>query len=323
MGVIQQNPAMDEILDEMKVTAPYLFEDERPDFDEFVEVFGPSLPKSTEISLSPHDTSIGIMTKGKGGEFIEKIRQYLKNSGMSEEGIEKFNRLERYFPDISLLMKREFDKEPGFDLTLYWQYLVPVHLLFRLASRFDTALDIIGFFKEASLLLRSRQVFLGLGFDPPDTVSYRIIFSTPHRKSGEFIAPALAALMAKVGVSAESINYFIGYHNFLNQVAKGSIFTSMGFVDDLPNLVKVDYEIIPYEHALQIMHSLNLPPEEGTRLRQAMDVMEMKRLTYLGIKFLPGRLPLVKFYLDRRYSRKNEDNAELLADFITNTIWTP
>ena len=313
----------EEVIKELFEIAPYLSDDNRDDLGTFLHYFQDDLPTMTEISISPHDESVGVMTRGTGEDFVESVREFLAEAGMNEESIDTFNRVEKYFPDINLLIKRDFYPNEKFKFTLYWQYLIPLQMLYRLARRFQVTPETVKFFREASLLLQGRSVFIGMGFSPPDKVGFKIFFTNHHRKSLQFIAPALSALLAKIGIGAEKINYFIGFHNFLNQVATGSVFTSLGFARELLPVVKVDYEIIPAQHAVQVMNALQAEPRQVERLKQVMDILRMRRLTYLGIKFQKGKMPRAKFYFDRRYSEKNSDNPEILADFLMNTIWTP
>jgi len=309
------------ILDEITRIAPYLQDPQREDFGMFRDFFADLLPRQTEISFCPHDESVGIMTRGSGKIFEEKVRDYLGKSGMAEEALEMFDSLCKYFPDINMLIKRDFDEKRTFEFTLYWQYLVPIKLLLRLARRYNFKKSILAFFSDTSILMRATSVFLGVGFVPPDNVGFKIFFSSPLKKSGHFLTPALSALMGRIMLPADIINYFISFDNYLTQAAVGNLFTSLSFSDSPPTSVKLDYEIIPPEHVFQIMKALDIPPQQEERLRNALKIMEMGKVTYLGIKFVRDRLPLLKFYLDRRYSAKNSENPENLADFIKNTIW--
>ena len=314
---------VEKIFNEIEQIAPYLKDANRGDYIEFRKIFGSVLPGWTEYSISPIDDRIGIMTRGVGSDFEDEIREYLKSSGIKEESVRFFDSVRRYFPDVNILAKRDFDSEKIFKFTFYWQHLIPVRHLLRLGAKYKFSKDILEFFEAAALLMRSQSVYIGMGFAPPDQVSFKVFFANPLRKSASYIAPALSALMAKLGLSANSINYFIGFHNFLFPVASGSIFTSLGFTDKPPNSVKLDYEIIPIEHALQMMRALDIPEEQEERLKKTMEILDIKRITYVGIKFTPEKKPRLKFYFDRRYSEKNRDDPEVLADFLKNTIWTP
>ncbi|MCD4785862.1 MAG: hypothetical protein K8T10_18750 [Candidatus Eremiobacteraeota bacterium] len=312
-----------EIFDEIEQIAPYLKDENRDDYVEFRKRFGDILPQWTEYSISPLNEELGIMTRGVGSDFEDEIKSYLKASGIMEKNIRFFDSVRRYFPDVNILAKRDFNIEKTFNFTFYWQHLIPIRHLLRLGARYKISKDVLGFFEEAALLMRSQSVYIGMGFNPPDDVSFKVFFANSLRKSTSYIAPALSALMAKLGLSAKAINYFIGFHNFLFPVATGSVFTSIGFSDKIPHSVKLDYEIVPLQHALQMMRALDLAEDQEDRLKKTMEILDIKRITYVGIKFSPGRKPGIKFYFDRRYSEKNRDNPEVLADFLQNSIWTP
>lgn len=314
---------IDEIFDEIEQIAPYLKDENRDDYVKFRKRFGNILPGWTEYSISPLDDGIGIMTRGVGSDFEDEISSYLKSSGIMEESVRFFDSIRRYFPDVNILAKRDFYTDKAFKFTFYWQHLIPVRHLLRLGAKYKFSRDVLGFFKEAALLMRSQSVYIGMGFTPRENVSFKVFFANPLRKSTSYIAPALSALMAKLGLSAEAINYFIGFHNFLFPVASGSVFTSIGFTDKPPHSVKLDYEIIPLQHALQMMRALDIAEEQEDRLKKTMEILDMKRITYIGIKFSPGKKPGIKFYFDRRYSEKNRDNPDVIADFLQDTIWTP
>lgn len=313
----------EEIFNEITKIAPFLADEGRTDFRDFMERFGSHLPGWTEYSISPDDKGLGIMTRGVGTDFEEKVRDYLEKWGITEDALKVFDSVRKYFPDVTVLAKKDFYEKEELDYTFYWQHLVPVESLLKVAGRYGVNEEIQDFFREASLLLRSGAVFLGMEFKPPNITSFKLFYANPLRKSQSFIAPGIAALMAKMRLSADTVNHFIGFHNFLMPVASGSVFTSLGFVDSPPAAVKLDYEIIPKEHADQMMNALEYTPEHKQRIWKTMEILQMKRITYIGIKFLPGRRPVLKFYFDRRFSEKNNENPEVLADFLRSSIWTP
>jgi len=314
-----------EIYREIEEIAPFLLGEDRKDFKDFRKRFGDLLPGWMEYSFTPETNGMGIMTRGVGSDFEDEIIGYLRAWGIEEKAIRVFESVRKYFPDVNVLAKKDFyfDQEEPFDFTFYWQHLIPVTALVRLGARYGISKEVLSFLQEASLLMRSKSVFLGLDFQAPDRAAFRIFFANPLRKSSSYIAPAIAALMSKLGISADSINHFIGFHNFLFPVASGSVFTSLEFADRPLGAVKLDYEIIPFEHALQMMKALNYPREATDRIDEIMKILKMRRITYVGIKFAPGHKIGIKFYFDRRYSQKNLENPEILVDFLRNTIWTP
>ena len=314
---------IDEILDEITKISPFLTLEERPDFKDYVDRFGKLLPQWAEYSISPEKQGVGIMTRGVGSDFEDEVRDYLEKWGIEENALEVFDSIRKYFPDVNVLAKKDFNEKEELDFTFYWQHLVPVDGLLKVAGKYGISREVQDFFKEAALLLRSKSVFLGMEFHPPDITSFKIFFANPLRKSQSYIAPAIAALMTMMGLSADAVNHFIGFHNFLFPVAAGSVFTSLAFVDQPPCGLKLDYEIIPPGHAEQMMQALKYTREQQQRIRNVMKVLQMKRITYVGIKFLPGKKPTLKLYFDRRYSEKNKENADLLVDFIRSSIWTP
>lgn len=322
-GFAGQEETLKEISGEIRELAPHLFSGDRVDFSAYMKKFGSLLPQWVEYSISPSDKSLGIMTRGVGSDFEEEVRAYLEESGMDNSVLKNFDRVRKYFPDVSILAKRDFHEEEAFKFTVYWQHLLPINHLLRLARQYRFNPEVLEFFSEASLLLRGKAVNIGMGFIPPDRVSLKVFFANPLRKSASYIAPGLAALMSKMGLSAEAVNYFIGFHNFLFPVASGSVFTSLGFGENPPRGLKLDYEIIPMEHALQMVEALGFGPGQKDRLKETMESLMMKRITYVGIKFSPGRKASLKFYFDRRFSEKNQENPEVLADFLRNSIWTP
>ena len=263
------------------------------------------------------------MTRGVGSDFEDKVRDYLAKWGIEEDALKIFDNIRRHFPDVPVLAKKDFYEKEELDYTFYWQHLVPVDSLLKVAGDYGVNEDIQEFFRETSLLLRSGAVFLGMEFKPPNITSFKLFYANPLRKSQSFIAPGIAALMAKMGLSADNVNHFIGFHNFLMPVASGSVFTSLGFVNEPPKAVKLDYEIIPVEHAHQMMSVLEYNEEQQKRIWKTMEILQMKRITYIGIKFLPRQRPVLKFYFDRKYSEKNRENPEVLADFLRSSIWTP
>jgi hypothetical protein len=317
------NNSINQITGEVLSIAPFLAQDTRDDFREFTEIFGTNFPRYTEISTSPHNNSTGLMTRGVGKDFENRIRDFLNKSEISSKSIELFDNVAHYFSDINILTKYDFHQEQKFDFSLYWQYLVPVHLLSRIARKFGVSKNNINLLDELSRLMRQTSLYLGLAFNPDGNVSFRVFFSNQLRKSTPYIAPSLAALLAKTGVNADNINNFIGYHNYLSPVAAGSIFTSVNFDKEGTFGAKIDYEIVPVENVRQIMRALDIPRTEEDKLQNVMDITGMKRLTYLGIKFAPKHNPRLKFYFDRRYSEKNRGNSQVLADLLQGTIWVP
>lgn len=312
----------EEIIEEVVSISPYL-SDQRDDFNNFCKFFSENFPRWAEISITPHDKSVGLMTRGVGDEFVQKVKEFLLSEGMDAGAVDIFDKVEKYFPDINMLVKRDFYEKQKFKFNLYWQFLVSARILSRMAPRFGVTAENVYFFREASLLLRSHTVYLGLSFKPPSQVFFRVFFSNPLRKSVSFLAPALSALITRVGLDAETVNYFIGFHNYLSQVATGKVFTSIGFGEGPPSAVKVDYEIIPPNYARLMMEALDVEKEQQNRLLEVMKFLQMKRITYVGVKYVPDSLPRLKFYFDRRFSKKNEQNPQVLADFLQETIWTP
>jgi hypothetical protein len=122
-------------------------------------------------------------------------------------------------------------------------------------------------------------------------------------------------------LSANAVNHFIGFHNYLTEQAVGKLFTSLTVGGSPPVSVKLDYEIIPPGYAVEIMKALGYGKEQEERLQSVMNTLGMKNLTYIGIKFEPGDKFSLKFYLDLRYSDKNRENPEMLADYLKNSLW--
>jgi hypothetical protein len=263
-----ENSAINEISGEITQISPFLNSDERSDFRDFIGVFGKNLCRYTELSVSPHSSTVGVMTRGNGGEFMWKLREFINKSGAREKSMELFDEIAKYFTDINILIKYDFHEEKIFDFSLYWQYLVPVHLLSRMARKFDISGSNLKLLDQLSRIMRQRSLYLGLGFTSDGDVGFRVFFSNQLRKSAHHLSPSLAVLLAKTGVDADNINNFIAYHNYLSPVATGNVFTSVGFDRNKPLGAKIDYEIIPIEHVLQIMRALNAPrSEEESRVR--------------------------------------------------------
>ncbi|MFP4497833.1 MAG: hypothetical protein ACLFQV_06430, partial [Vulcanimicrobiota bacterium] len=137
-----------------------------------------------------------------------------------------------------------------------------------------------------------------------------------------FLSPALASIMAKMGMPASMINYFIGIHNFLAKEARGSLFTSFSLGNPAPPGTKLDYAVIPIKTAKELIDSLGIGGEFQGKLEHFAEILDMKNITYLGIKYITGKqFPLLKVYFDRRFSSNNEDSAGVLADFLTGSYW--
>lgn len=321
-----QNTGMDsyaeeEICNEILQIAPFLEEQGRDDFRCFVKRFGDLLNGYTEYSISPDDQGLGVMVRGIGSSFEENVRDYLKEWGIEESALRVFDDFRRHFSGVPILTKKDFSEKIELDYTFYWQQPAPVDTLLKVLGGYGISREIQDFFMEASLLLRKGAVFAGMEFIPPNVTSFKLFYANPLTNCRSFIAPAIAALMGKMGLSADAVNHFVGFHNFLEPAASGSVFTSLGFTHTPPAGIKLDYEIIPPEYALQMMNVLEYTEEQQERLLKTMEILQMKKITYVGVKFLPGRRPALKFYFDRRFSGKNSENPEVLADILRSSVW--
>jgi hypothetical protein len=313
----------EEIWEEIRAIAPEISPEKTHEAGVFLDSFQDSLPVLTELSITPHDSTLGIMVKGAGDDFAARIREYAGSQGVGEDALNVFSSIDRKFAGKHILVKGDFLEGNPFDFTIYWQYLVPVAYMPRLVPNLEMSPQAQEFFTEASLLMRTRSAFLGMGFLPPDGVGYNVFFTVPVKKGPGFFSSGFSAMMARIGLSATLINYFIGFHEYLAPAVKGNFFISLDYGNERPAGVKIYYEIVPLDHTLEVMRALQIPPQQEERLKSTMEIMGMANLTYLGVRFSPGRMPRLKFYFNRRFGQKNLDNPESLADYITSTIWTP
>ncbi|MCE1247751.1 MAG: hypothetical protein LWY06_14010 [Firmicutes bacterium] len=304
---------------EITTLAPFI--ENREDFSRFLEYFGKNIPKWAEISVSPQNETIGIMTKGEGQEFAGVVCDYLNKCGVEPEKAEQCRRIAALFEDAPLLVKADFGREILFDFTMYWQVPVSLPGIFPLIGAAGVSAETIAFFRESSLLMRSENVFFGLGFEGADRMGFKVFFSNPLNNCMEFLMPAVASVMTGAGLSANAVNHFIGFHNYLSEKAVGKLFTSLTVGSKPPQSVKLDYEIIPPDYAIEIMKALGHGDAQEERLKMVMNTLGMRNLTYIGIKFEPGDKFSLKFYFDIRNSSYLSESGEMLADYLKNSVW--
>jgi len=307
-----------EIISEILKIAPFLKVENRSDLSEFFSHFYENLTEYAEISFSPYDPVIGVMTRCVQ---VDQITGYLKDR-IPEKTLAVALDAAGRFPGAPVMIKQDFGEAEVFDFTLYWQVLVPLNLTLNLARRHNFYKEENEIFKELMLLLRSDKVYTGLSLTSEGVSGFRVFFSNPLKQSASYFAPAFSSVMTRLGLDARAINYFIGLHNFLAPAAHGQLFTSIALDGKRPAGVKLDYEIIPPAYAVETMNALEIPASQIERFINILNVLQMKNVTYLSLKFAPGKLPTLKIYLDRRFSTKNSENPEVLANFLRNTTWT-
>jgi len=305
---------------EVKLIAPWLNPSKHKMVKKLKKLVPDELYKMSELSFSPFSSDLGVMVKGKGEKYINNIATFMSEAGLSRKGVDFFREVDSHFPDIEASLKADFSPHGKTKLSFYHHCLIPVHLAGVIMKKINISDVSVKYFIEVlSFLMREEELYVGFGFRPDGSVGLKNFFCSSIGKRKDTLCASIAAVMAKLDLSARHISLFIDLHNFLAAEPQRNVFTSIIFTDKPESMIKIDYESVPVEKILEIYKNLLMPEPEIERLSACSKGLNMDKATYLGIKYIDGKPPSFKYYFTRRYAL--EDDPLHFAELMKETMW--
>jgi hypothetical protein len=259
------------------------------------------------------------MCRGTGSEFAARLAEFMGESGISEEQIGQFRRLNAHFPDTTISAKVDFSPDRPVKVQYYHHSLIPHFRVVEILRELSVAEKSITDFLDICYLLRNQNIYLGFHSRPGGGMVLKAFFHNFIGTQGQSLGQGIAAIMGKMGFSAPLISLFIDYHNFLATEPARGVFISAVFTSTLEQVIKIDYEDVPLEKVQEVYRSQAIPPDRISRLSDYCRELQAEHVTYFGIKYVDGAKPEFKCYFTRRYAMA--DDPSLLAEMLRETKW--
>jgi len=280
-----------------------------PELDEYAElVAGSSQPGAA----ATWPDVVGMMTRGEGAGFTERVASALRSLDMPPASREHHRFLAGMFGDRRGFFKVEWHRRAG--------GVVPAaSCYFRRRPPLDDVLDALGRrgldraiqdqLRVLAFALEKRTVhFVAAGFLPGAPVYHKLYFSQ-HVTAGTRadVIARVDRLLGGTGESAEVRARRLRAHEHMlpeGAAAESAIFVSACFTDRerLPWL-KIDYpELTPTQAAAWASDEER--PRVEREARVACASFGADRLSYLGVRLEGDAAPVLKYYVDRPGARE-------------------
>lgn len=270
----------------IKEIAPWLFDDSykwTKSLEAFFSTFSPQIHKSLEISLSQPSSRIGFIVGDTGEDFCNSIEKYLLAIKIPARTIEMFRSVNALFPGVGILFKTSLFQKNSPSASVYYQFPLPIRMTARLAALLGLKQFPSSVFQEIGLLLMKKGVYPGLDFKanaPPALALYY-----PVRRAHSEILPALQAIVERLRMGTVQKERLAQIHTALSAVAEGCLYVSFAFDGKLLQSLKLDYEYVRMDQAMEALKNLGISSEEVQMVADSARVLERSALNYVGVKF--------------------------------------
>jgi|GEM_PF-4092788 len=295
----------------IKEIAPWLFDSSfewTKSLETFFSTFSPQIHKSLEISISHPSSKIGFIVGDTGEAFGNSIEKYLLAIKAPTRSIEKLRSVNALFPGVGILFKTSFERNAEPTASVYYQFPLPLKMTARLAALLGLKQFPSPIFQEIGLLLMKKGVYPGLDFkasNPPTLALYY-----PVKRAHSEILPALQAIVERLRMGSGQKERLAQIHTALSAVAEGCLYVSFAFNGKLLQSLKLDYEYVRVEQALETLKNLGISSEEVQMVGDAARVLERSALNYVGVKFEGTSKASFQYYFIRSARETFPDNLE-------------
>ncbi|MFH0802251.1 MAG: hypothetical protein V2A78_07685 [bacterium] len=295
----------------IKEIAPWLFDTSfkwTRALETFFSTFSPQIHKSLELSLSHPSSKIGFIVGDTGEAFGSSIEKYLLAIKAPASSIEKLRSVNALFPGVGILFKAGFYLKDSPSASIYYQFPLPLKMTARLAGMLGLKQFPSPIFQEIGVLLMKKGVYPGLDFKadaPPALALYY-----PVRRAHSEILPALQAIVERLRMGSGQKERLAQIHTALSAVAEGCLYVSFAFNGKLLQSLKLDYEYMRVEQALETLKNLGISSEEIKMVGDSARVLERSALNYVGVKFEGTSKAAFQYYFIRSARETFPDNLE-------------
>lgn len=304
-------------IEDIEFLKPYFDLNSLPSFAEFYKKLNPCIEKEVEFSFEPDFGSIGLMVRGKNEQLFPKIIEFLKNSGLEEEKINLFGKINKLFPGTGLLFKTDFSKA-GLKYSFYYQSLTSLPSLKNFIQK-TTGFTSLSFepLKKIMSVLGEKGFYPGMEFIKKEKSCMNYIFQNLRPES---IKEKADKVMNLLSLKKENSIIFKKHFRILSE--NEPLYISLSSGKKLLRGLKIDFESPSEESIIKILEGENIELEKINKLKKIFSGFKVNNATYLGIKY-SNKAVKFKLYFNRRYEEKNLAPIDAFAESLKKTIWLP
>lgn len=295
----------------LKQIAPWLFDNSYKwtgALEALFSTFSPQIHESLEISLSHPPSRIGFIVGDSGEAFFRSIEQFLLAIKIPARTIEMFRSVNALFPGVGILFKTSLFQKNSPSASVYYQFPLPLKMTARLAALLGLKQFPSSVFQEIGLLLMKKGVYPGLDFKANGSPALALYY--PVRRAHSGILPALQAIVERLRMGAVQRERLAQIHTALSAVAEGCLYVSFAFDGKLLQSLKLDYEYVRTDQAMEALKNLGISSEEVQMVGDAARVLERSALNYVGVKFEGTSRATFQYYFIRSARETFPDNLE-------------
>ena len=254
----------------------------------FVGSFSEQLSDYFELSIDPHGSSLGIMTRGEGQPFVYRVTRFMEESGVAEPALKRFLVRAKYFEYKNVFFKAEADGQGLREFSTYFRRRPALEVAHACLADSGVNTEGVGLMEAVAELLKKRTVhFIGTAATLSGELCEKVYFSQPDEVASWERMRAVATMCglsdadwAPVAAQREGL------------IAKTS-FVSLGYTDgQLQPGLKLDVHGVS-PATVQALLSRTAERERADMARASQGAAEY---TYVGIRLRPGQPPRIKTY---------------------------
>jgi hypothetical protein len=296
---------------QLKEISPWLF---NPSYEcagvleSFFSIFSRQMRSSLEISLAQSSSRMGFIIGDAGPDSFNGIKKYLQAIKTPARSLEILRSVNSLFPGVGLLFKTSFNRNGPPSASVYYQFPLPLKMTARLAGLLGFKSFPSPVFREIGFLLMKKGIYPGLDFRvgaPPALALYY-----PVRKARSEILPALQAIVERLRMGSCQKENLARIHAALSPLSEGCLYVSFAFNGKLLQSLKLDFEYVRMQGALEALKKLEIPADEIQKVADAARILERRAMNYLGVRFEGTKGLALQYYFIRSARETFPDNLE-------------
>ncbi|MGE3154218.1 MAG: hypothetical protein AB7G48_14350 [Nitrospiraceae bacterium] len=264
----------------------------------------PELESYGEVIAAVEQNVAGLLVRGEGESFTERVGELMEAWGMSDEARRYHRHLAAAFEHKRVFLKLEWcevDCRVERQIAVYYRRRPHVHEALQILTRFaGYGLSVDALRELGSILGKDTVHFVAFTARPDRPLWHKFYFS--QYVTAESYARVEARLQRAAGCTTASSGSVARWTVYQDRLAPPyrpcTLFVSRAISEDgVDDSIKIDYPEVPPVIAAGLLDGAEAE-RAGSRLRRLCDAAGRQALSYLGVRIGAGSRLVLKGYAD-------------------------
>lgn len=275
-----------------------------PDVEMVCRLIEPELESYGEVIAAVEQNAAGLLVRGEGESFTERVGELMGGWGMSDEARHYHRHLATAFEHKRVFLKLEWCEVDGRierQIAVYYRRRPHVHEALQILTRFaGYGLPLETFRELGSILGKDTVHFVAFTARPDRPLWHKFYFSqyvTPE--SYGRVEARLQRAVEHVAPNSGPVARWAAYRDRLAPVYRScTLFVSRAISEDgVDGSIKLDYPDVSPVVAAGLLDGTG-GNRAASRLRRVCEATDRQTLSYLGVRLGAGSQVVLKGYAD-------------------------